>query len=142
MSSPGSNTSAVLSPHPVLRSTVAERGSGTVLVLAACAVLVTLLGAVSQVSGVIADVHRARSAADLAALAAVAPLLTGAPSDCDTAAGVAELNGARASSCVVLGDGSVLVVVQVSVRGAGAFARVMPAVVSARARSGVSSDPR
>ncbi|MEO5610612.1 MAG: Rv3654c family TadE-like protein [Ornithinibacter sp.] len=128
--------------RPVEQHPVPERGSGTVWVLGACGVLVVLLAAVSALGGVVVDVHRARSAADLAALAAVAPMLTGAAPDCDASAGLAALNGARESSCVVLGDGSVLVVVQVAVQGEGLFAHVVPAVVSARARAGVSTDAR
>ena len=142
MSPPGSTTRDVGPQHPVGKGPVAERGSGTVVVLGVCGVLVVLLGAVSVLGGVVAGVHRARSAADLAALAAVAPMLTGAAPDCEASAGLAALNGARESSCVVLGDGSVLVVVQVSVQGEGLFAHVVPEVVSATARSGVSTDAR
>lgn len=142
MTAPGSEGRSAGLPAAVRPSHVPEEGSGTVLVMAACAVLVFVLVAVTAVAGVVTDVHRARSAVDLAALAAVAPLLTGAPPDCAAAARVAAVNAARVSSCAVLGDGSVLVEVTVPVRGAGIFtlAGVLPPVVFATARSGVSAE--
>lgn len=142
MTAPGSEDAHARLPGVVRRSRATEQGSGTVLVLAGCAVLVLVLVVVSAGIGLIADVHRARSAADLAALAAAAPLLAGAPPDCTTAARIAAANGARLASCAALADGSVLVDVEVLVRGAGVVtvAGGWPAVVSGRARSGVSGE--
>ncbi len=111
------------------------------LVVACCAVLALALAVVLVLTEVVADLHRARSAADLAALASVAPALGGAPPDCRIAGRVASLNGARVTTCTVLADGSVLVGVEVPVRSRGPLTAngLLPATVSARARGGVMS---
>lgn len=85
----------------------AERGSATVLTVAALGVLTTVLGAALVVVGVVRDVHRARAAADLSALAAAQPLVLGGTVDCAAARSVAEANGAVLRSCQLLPDGSV-----------------------------------
>src|SRR5690606_36048405 len=58
-----------------------ERGSGTVLAVGVVSVLATLLLAGALVASVAVTGQRARTAADLAALAAVGEALTGAPQD-------------------------------------------------------------
>ena len=90
-----------------------DRGSGTVLVLGAIAVLVAMtVGALLVVSAVVAA-HRAQSAADLAALAAAGALVRGQspPSACATGAGVATRNGGRLATCSAGADLSVEVAV-------------------------------
>ena len=84
-----------------------ERGGATVLSLAALGVLALVLGAALEVVGVVGDVHRARAAADLAALAAAQPVLGGGAPDCAAARAVARANGAVLRGCDVLPDGSV-----------------------------------
>lgn len=120
-----------------------EQGSGALLVLACGATLTLALVFASLLAGVVRDAHRARSAADLAALAAVAGgpgLGDAASSSCANAARIASLNDARMSSCSVLADGSVLVAVEVDVSASGLLAHigVLPDVVSSRARAGLA----
>ncbi|WP_446666107.1 Rv3654c family TadE-like protein [Flexivirga sp. B27] len=83
-----------------------ERGSATVLVVMSIGVvLLCLAGALALLSAVQAS-HRARAAADLAALAGARALVgshaTAAP--CEVAAGVATQNGGALVECTVAGD--------------------------------------
>jgi secretion/DNA translocation related TadE-like protein len=92
-----------------------ERGSGTVLVVAAMGVVLALVvGALAAVSAVVAS-HRAQSAADLAALAAAAALARGeAPgAACGVAGRLAGRDGAGLVSCRAGPDLTVEVVVTV-----------------------------
>lgn len=79
-----------------------ERGSGTVLAVGVVSVLATLLLAGALVASVAVTGQRARTAADLAALAAVGEALTGAPQDraCKVAEEVALGNGAEVGQCL------------------------------------------
>lgn len=102
-----------------------DRGSGSVLALGAVALMVFLTVGVLWITAAVEASHRARLAADLAALAgaeAVRPALTGSGSrtaGCDRAASVARSNGAELRRCSVHGP-DVEVVVAVRVRwGAG-----------------------
>lgn len=113
-----------------------DRGSATVVTVAALGVLVVVLGAGLAVVGVVRDVHRARAAADLAALAAAAPLLHGLGVDCAAAHEVAAANGGVLRACRPLSDGSVETWVARPLTGAGGWARGLPEP-SARARAGV-----
>jgi len=118
-----------------------ERGSATVLVVGAVAAVVVVLTGGLVVCGVVRDVHRARAAADLAALAAAAPVAEGGGVDCGVGAAVAAANGAVLIECAAQPDGSVLVAVAVRRRGSPGWAG-LPAAVSARARAGVvDSEP-
>ncbi|HWC24835.1 MAG TPA: Rv3654c family TadE-like protein [Flexivirga sp.] len=90
------------------RRASSERGSATVLVVMAIGVvLLCLAGALALLSAVQAS-HRARAAADLAALAGAQVLVGGgvggAGSPCDVAAGVAARNGAALIECSIAGD--------------------------------------
>jgi secretion/DNA translocation related TadE-like protein len=88
-----------------------EGGSVTVVVAAATGVaLILLVGGLALASAVIAT-HRARSAADLGALAAAQAVQRGAgpPEACVVGASVAAMNGARPAGCVAADDGSVTV---------------------------------
>jgi secretion/DNA translocation related TadE-like protein len=105
-----------------------DRGSGTVLmavvmVLAGFLITVTLMLA----SAIVAR-HRAGAIADLSALAAasVAP----APDACERARRVAAANAGRLVQCRILGDGSVLVGVELAASNGGPLG---PARGSARA---------
>ena len=58
-----------------------------------------VLSGVLVVAGAVRDVHRARAAADLAALAAAGPVASGGGADCGPAASVAAANGAGLTGC-------------------------------------------
>ncbi len=114
-----------------------ERGSATVLGAAMVAVLVLCLGAVGALLSAVEAGHRARSAADLAALAAAGALLD--PADdrapCTVAGDLAGRNGGRLMSCDVHGD-----TVTVSVTVAPAVSALGAA--TARARAGPATTTR
>ena len=113
-----------------------ERGSATVLTVGASGVVVSLCAAALVVTGVVRDVHQAGSAADLAVLAAAAPMVVGAAPDCAAARRVAAANGATLTSCQ--GQGGAAVVVSVSItRRTGAGWLRGPAVAVGRARAGL-----
>lgn len=104
-----------------------DRGSATVLVAAALGVTALFLcGALALVSAALAS-HRARAAADLAALAAADVLVHGLGGDpCDRAASVAADNHAWLDGCAVAGDA-----VTVTVGSASSW----PGLGAARARA-------
>jgi secretion/DNA translocation related TadE-like protein len=120
-------------------STGVERGSATVLTVGAAGALVLVLSGVLVVAGAVRDVHRARSAADLASLAAAGPAAHGGEVDCRVGASVAEANGALLTGCAPQADASVVVTVAVGRRWPPGWAR-LPAVVTVRARAGVVDD--
>jgi secretion/DNA translocation related TadE-like protein len=107
-----------------------------VLTVGAVAAVVLVLTGVLVVVGAVRDVHRARAAADLAALAAVGPAVSGAEVDCRAGATVAAANGAAVTRCVHESDGSVVVTVVIGRHWPPGWGG-LPAVVSARARAGV-----
>lgn len=106
-----------------------ERGSATVLtVMAIAVVLLCLAGALALLSAVQAS-HRARAAADLAALAGAQVLVRGdARSPCDVAAGVAARNGGSLVECSIAGDD-----LTVSVATEAGWPGLGPAAARARA---------
>jgi secretion/DNA translocation related TadE-like protein len=109
-----------------------DRGSGTVLVVGAVAVLLTLtVASLTVVSAVVAG-HRAQSAADLAALAAASALGRGAGEApaCATAAVLARRNGGTLAECTTGANSDVELVVR--------LAPTMPGLgrATARARAG------
>lgn len=109
-----------------------ESGSGSVLAVGICGVVAVLLVAALILCSAVIASHRARSAADLAALAAAS-----APGqECAQARRIAGLHGAELGECVV--DGAD-VEITVTVRPAGAAARWGPA--GARARAGPEPGP-
>ena len=114
----------------------AERGSATVLVVGAVVAVVVVLVGVLAVAGVVRDVHRARAAADLAALAAAGAVANGGGAGCDLGRAVAGANGAVLTGCAVEPDGTVLVAVSLMHRWAPGWGG-LPAVVTGRARAGV-----
>ena len=123
-------------PVSAMRAVPAEEGSATVLTVAALGVLTTVLGAALVVVGVVRDVHRARAAADLSALAAAQPLVLGGTVDCAAARWVAEANGAVLRSCQLLPDGSVETWVACPRPGTSGWDIGLPDP-SARARAGL-----
>jgi secretion/DNA translocation related TadE-like protein len=105
-----------------------DRGSGTVLMGAVMSVVVALAAAASVVAGYLVSHHRARSAADLAALSGAAAYARGADA-CDHARQSARRNGAQVTRCDRVGDPvdfvvTVRVVVEVRVRSPGLPRRV------------------
>ena len=112
-----------------------ERGSGTVLMAAIMAVVVTLGAAATVVAGYLVSHHQARAAADLAALSGAAAYAEGEDA-CDQARRAARQNGAMATRCDRVGDEvdfvvTVRVVVEVRVRSPG-----LPRQVEAEAHAG------
>ena len=99
-----------------------DEGSATITATGIITAVVSLALAVVALGVQVADTHRVRVAADLAAVSGANALYRGA--DACAAAGItAELNGARLSSCeFVAGD----VVVAATRRGAEAAARAGP----------------
>lgn len=116
-----------------------EGGGATVLAVGALGAVVVVVVGVLVLAGVVRDVHRARGAADLAALAAAVPLVGGGGVDCAAAASVATANGATMTGCGARPDGSVTV--SVSVGRAQQVRWGLPAAVTARARAGVVDQP-
>lgn len=113
-----------------------EQGSATVLTVGAMGVLVMMLTGALLVVSVVRDVHRARSAADLSALAAAGPLPTGGRPSCADGSSVAMANGATLTGCDKLADGSVEVRASVPLRWSATWAGI-PDRATAAARAGV-----
>lgn len=117
-----------------------EEGGASVLVVAASGAVVAVLTGALAVAATVRDVHRARAAADLAALAAAAGGADGGSVDCASALGVAARNGATLAACGALTDGSAVVTVSVPVVRSGPASAWLPREVSARARAGMVDD--
>lgn len=111
-----------------------DRGSATLLVVAAVAVLVTMGAGLAVVIALVAAHRQAQSAADLAALAGARGAALGT-AGCATARRVAAANGARVTACVVTrtGLGSV---VDLSVEVSGPRWLGQSADLGARSRAG------
>lgn len=116
-----------------------ERGSGTVLVLGALAVAMLLFGSVLVLAGAQQASARARTAADLASLAAAGAAARGEAA-CAAAGHVASANGGRMTACTDLGAGDFEIVAAVRPK----LAQLGDAVARARAgpaRAPVSGPP-
>ncbi|MGW1025087.1 Rv3654c family TadE-like protein [Streptomyces sp. NPDC002577] len=81
-----------------------DRGSATVWVVGAIAVLCLVFGAVLTMGQAVIARHEAGSAADLAALAAADHWMEGAAHACARAERVARAQGARLARCAVSGE--------------------------------------
>lgn len=110
-----------------------ERGGGTVATAGAVAMLLVVTLAAAQLGAVVIATHRARAAADLAALSAAGVAVAGTGEPCVVAAEVARANGAMLRACESAADLSVRVSAQAPlvVRLPG-----LPEAASARARAG------
>jgi secretion/DNA translocation related TadE-like protein len=117
-------------------STRTERGAGTVLVLAVLGTVTLVLAGALVVVTAVRDVHRARAAADLAALAAASGLAVGGTADCAAAATVAHAMRGEVRQCGALADGSVVVDVEVATSWPAGWAG-LPEVVRGAARAGL-----
>ena len=112
-----------------------ERGSATVLMAAVMGVVVTLGAAAMLVAGYLVGHHRARSAADLAALSGAAAYARGGDA-CDQAKRIARQNGAEATSCTLVGDEiDFVVTVRTAVPGRSRLPG-LPRTVEAEAHAG------
>lgn len=112
-----------------------ERGTATSLVIAAAAVVLTLALATGVLAGYLTAFHRARHAADLAAVSGAAQVGRGEPG-CATAERIARANGASRFTCDEVGD-AVEFVVSVEIRvPVQPVLRGLPTEVPARADAG------
>lgn len=80
-----------------------DRGSATVVGLAACLVLIVVLGLALQLGAALVTRHRAEAAADLAALAAAAHAVSGDQTACAAARRVTDGMAVRLVSCELTG---------------------------------------
>lgn len=112
-----------------------ERGAATVAVAGALLVLLVFTGAGTVVAGYLVAAHRARGAADLAALSAAGRHAAGAPG-CPPSTQVAAAQGATVLRCTETGDAVDFVIsVEVSVP-VPAPAPGLPTSVTGRAHAG------
>ncbi len=93
-----------------------DRGTATAWTVPFIGVLALLTVLLAGVGAALVTVRRTQSAADLAALAGATAYAAGREA-CAEVARVADRNGTRLDSCVVLHGGDVKVVVSASVRG-------------------------
>ncbi|GAA4118912.1 hypothetical protein GCM10022415_18430 [Knoellia locipacati] len=112
-----------------------ERGSGTVFVTGALGVLLILTAAAIQLGAAAGAAHRARAAADLAALAGASALQQGGGDPCTRASEIVTRNGAHLQSCTLGAAESVRVRVGIDVPGRWPG---VPRVAAAAARAGPS----
>jgi len=96
-----------------------DRGQGTVVVVGVLGAVVALTFGALDVVRAVTTAHLARSAADLAALAAAGVAVRGgsASAACAEAARLAAANEGALTACSVAGDGSALVSVSVTSSG-------------------------
>lgn len=114
-----------------------QRGGGSILMIGLLTVVMTLAMVGICLAGYLVAVHRARVAADLAALSGAVDVSTG-KDPCSAARRVARQNDAELLSCGRVGDAVDFVVtvrVQVSVR---AGVRGLPTSIDAVAHAGSS----
>lgn len=116
-----------------------EQGSATVVMLGViAAVLMLTISGLFLASAVLAS-HRARAAADLAALASAGVLMRGEPpaAACQSAAQVVAANHGRVQGCIAIGtEVRLTIAVPAGMRGLGV------ATARSRAGPGVSGGPR
>jgi secretion/DNA translocation related TadE-like protein len=113
-----------------------ERGAGSILVICAASVVLTVLVAVITLAAGYHARHQAAAAADLAALAAAGQVPSGTSAACVLARTVAEANGGELRSCDIEG-GHVIVAVSARITGLAAW---LPDPIR-RARAGGRLDP-
>lgn len=128
------------------RGSRSDEGSATILVVAGLGVLVMLLLSSLVVAAAVTASHRARSAADLGALAGAYAVQggLGTATACARAAVMVARNGAQLLSCDVDDAGAVLVAVAAPVTGPVRFVRSLgwpgtgAPMAKARSRAGPS----
>lgn len=112
-----------------------ERGSATLLTIAAIVIVLTVAGAAMLLIGYVGAVRRAGQAADLAAVSAAQTVAFGEPG-CPVAERITRENSARLTDCEQVGDAlefAVTVDVQIPVHPAFPG---LPSTVSGRASAG------
>ena len=112
----------------------ADRGSATVFAAAISVVLVMAAAAALVVTAVVLATHRARNAADLAALAGATAVISGGDG-CSAAKDSARTNGAAVTTCDVSGDTSSFVVT-VTVTAPTGLKAPLPVTSGAAAHAG------
>jgi secretion/DNA translocation related TadE-like protein len=112
-----------------------ERGSGTMLMIGVLGVLLALGTAAMWAAGYLAAAHKARAAADLAALSAAVAIEAGADG-CATARRVAVDNGTTLSGCDRFGDQVDFVISIEVARSVRRGVAGLPAQVTAVAHAG------
>ena len=112
-----------------------ERGSGTMLMVGVLGVILALGAAATWAAGYVAAAHKARAAADLAALSAAVAIEAGADG-CPVARRVATDNGSTVSACDRVGDQVDFVVSVEVVRPVRTGVPGLPAEVTAVAHAG------
>jgi secretion/DNA translocation related TadE-like protein len=108
-----------------------DRGSATVVMLGVISVVLMLTVSGLLLASAVLASHRARAAADLAALSAAGVLIRGAPvsTACESAAQVAAANHGRVQRCIASGrEVRLSVTVPAGLRGLG--------IATARSRAG------
>jgi secretion/DNA translocation related TadE-like protein len=116
-----------------------ERGGGTMLMIGVLTVVMTLAMAGVCLAGYLVAVHRARAAADLAALSGAASVSTG-DAPCPAADRVAVQNRAKVVSCGRVGDAvDFVVTVRVQVR-VSTGVRGLPGTIEAVAHAGSAAE--
>ncbi len=116
---------------------MAESGQVTVVMVAVIGVTVLLLVGGAYLASAVTAMHRARAAADLAALAAAQSYQQGADwgASCAAGAAIATRNAAGQLACAVGSDGSVTVVTTAPVTWS------LPGPVPQRARATARAGP-
>jgi secretion/DNA translocation related TadE-like protein len=114
--------------------TFSDHGSATIFAAAMSLVLMMAAAAAVIVVAVVLASHRARSAGDLAALAAATAEVGGSDA-CSAARVNARANGAEVITCRVIGEASSFVV-GVTVSASTGLRAPLPATVSAEAHAG------
>lgn len=122
-----------------MRGAQGEQGMGTVATTGAAALLLVVTVAAAHLGAAVSATHRARAAADLAALSAASVAVSGSGDPCAVAGAVARANGASLRQCVSAPDLSVQVsaAAPVMVRLPG-----LPTEAIGRARAGPAPVPR
>jgi secretion/DNA translocation related TadE-like protein len=120
---------------PPTAASADERGSGTMLMVGVLGVLLALGAAAIWAAGYLAAGHKARAAADLAALSGAVAIQAGGDG-CAAARRVAADNGAELSACDRVGDQVDFVISVEVVRRVRTGISGLPAQVSAVAHAG------
>ena len=118
-----------------------ERGSGTMLMIGVMIVITVLALTGTFVAAYAVAVHRARAAADLAALSGAVAWSGGADA-CAAARTIAQANGTTLESCDRVGDRLDFVITVRVDRQVPPMMPGLPGEVSARAHAGPVSPPR
>ncbi len=136
-SGPTASAVSAVSAGPAVANSIdeRERGSGTVIAVGVAGLIASLLVLGLLLAGAVLAVHRARSAADLAAIGAARTVLLGGDQAraCREADSLVRANDAQMDSCSVRGDD---VTVDASVQLPSALRPLGHTRATARAKAG------